>query len=428
MTKDTSDTAPAKPHKPHRILVPTLVVLGLLCILLSTISAWLRDSALDSGTWADQSGQLLQSQNVRQLVASYAVDQAVASSDAQARIAQGLPPALQPLAGPLTAALRNAAVQGTEQALQLPQLQSVWVNANLRAHQRLVDFLEGHTSRLSASNGNVQLNLNQMVGNVAQRLGASPDAVTRVQQAVPAITVVRSNQLGAVQTSVSALHVLSIWPLFIGVGLLAVATYLAAGRRRETLRNASVGLLLVGVALLVIRRVAGEFVINDLVKVDSVRPAARDVWNIYTQLLAESAWAGIAIGLIGWIGTLLAGPAPYAVRLRHRLAPTMREHPLWPHAALLLVGMLVLLTGPTGTPRRGIGIVLVVVLAFAGLEVWRRQAVAELEPVPIAEGDGDAAATTQVGPPDRLAQLAALHEDGTISDAEFEAASHRLQE
>src|SRR5262249_59295288 len=105
-TADTADTAPAKPQKPHRILVPVLVVIGLLCIMLSTISAWLQDSALDSGTWADQSGQLLQSENVRQLVASYAVDQAVASSDAQTRIAQGLPPALKPLAGPATAALQ----------------------------------------------------------------------------------------------------------------------------------------------------------------------------------------------------------------------------------------------------------------------------------------------------------------------------------
>ena len=92
---------------------------------------------------------------------------------------------------------------------------------------------------------------------------------------------------------------------------------------------------------------------------------------------------------------------------------------------LLLVGMLVLLNGPTGTPRRGIGIFLVIVLAFAGLEVWRRQAVAELAPAQIGDGAEEA---TAVAPPGRLAQLAALHADGTISDAEFEAASHRLQE
>ncbi|HET7429159.1 MAG TPA: SHOCT domain-containing protein, partial [Gaiellales bacterium] len=136
--------------------------------------------------------------------------------------------------------------------------------------------------------------------------------------------------------------------------------------------------------------------------------------------------AGVAIGLIGFVGTLLAGPAPYAVRLRHRLAPTMREHPLWPHAVLAVVGMIVLLIGPTGTPRRGIGVVLVVVLAFTGLEVWRRQAVDELEPAAAVEGG--TGETTAVPAPDRLAQLAALHADGTISDAEFEAARGRLQE
>src|SRR5947209_1631983 len=422
MTKDT--TTP--PQSAHRVAVPTLIVLGLICIMVSTVSAWLQDTVLDSGTWADESGQLLRSDNVRQLVASYAVDQAVASSDAQARIAAGLPPALQPLAGPATAALSNAAVQATDRALQLPQLQSAWVSANRRAHGKLVDFLEGHTSRLTSSNGTVQLNLNNVIGEVAQRLGASQDAVARAQ-GLPAVTVIRSDQLSTVQQSVKVLHVLSVWPLFIGIGLLALATYLAHGRRRQALRSASIGLLLVGAALLVIQRVAGELVVNDLVKVDAVRPAASDAWSIYTQLLVESAWAGIAIGLLGFVGTLLAGPAPYAVRLRHRLAPTMREHPLWPHAALALAGMIVLLIGPTGTPRRGIGIVLVVVLAFAGLEVWRRQAVDELEPAPAVE-DGAGDETTAVAPPDRLARLAALHADGTISDAEFEAARGRLQD
>ena len=424
MTKDT--TAPAH-RSSHRIAVPVLIVLGLLCIMISTISAWLQDSALDSGTWADQSGQLLRSQNVRQLVASYAVDQAVASSDAQARIAAGLPPALKPLAGPATAALSNAAVQGTERALELPQLQTAWVEANRQAHGKLVDFLEGNTDRLSASNGNVELNLDVLVARVAQRLGASPDAVARAQS-LPAVTVIRSDQLSTVQQGVKLLHVLSVWPLFIGIALIGLATYLAHGRRREALRSASIGLLLVGVALLLIRRVAGEFVVNDLVKVDGVRPAAHDVWNIYTQLLAESAWAGIAIGLVGFIGTLLAGPAPYAVRLRHRLAPTMRDHPLLPHAVLALVGMIVLLIGPTGTPRRAIGIVLVIVLAFAGLEVWRRQAVGELAPTPATAGPGEATAVGAPAAPDRLAQLTALHADGTISDAEFEAARQRVQE
>ncbi|HET6850226.1 MAG TPA: SHOCT domain-containing protein [Gaiellales bacterium] len=423
----TTDATAAAPRSSHRIAVPLLIALGVLCIAVSTISAWLQDSALDSGTWADESGQLLRSQNVRQLVASYAVDQAVASSDAQARIAAGLPPALKPLAGPATAALSNAAVQATDRALQLPQLQSAWVSANRQAHGKLVDFLEGNTDRLSSTNGNVQLNLNVLVAEVAQRLGASPDAVARAQS-VPAVTVIRADQLSTVQQGIQVLHVLSVWPLFIGVALLGLATYLAHGRRRQAIRSASIGLLLVGVALLVIQRMAGELVVNDLVKVDGVRPAAQDAWNIYTQLLVESAWAGVAIGLLGFVGTLLAGPAPYAVRLRHRLAPTMREHPLWPHAVLALVAMIVLLIGPTGTPRRGIGIVLMVVLAFAGLEVWRRQAVAELEPLPVAEGA--APETTAVAPaaPDALAQLTALHADGTITDAEFEAARHRLQE
>jgi hypothetical protein len=51
---------------------------------------------------------------------------------------------------------------------------------------------------------------------------------------------------------------------------------------------------------------------------------------------------------------------------------------LWAHAALALLTLIVLAWSPAGTPRRAIGLVLVVVLAFIGLEVLRRQTVREL--------------------------------------------------
>jgi hypothetical protein len=89
--------------KRHRVLVPVLIGLGLVCIFVSTLSVWLRDSALDSGTWQSQSTQLLQSDNVRGLVATYVADQVVTQTDAQELLASSLPPRLQPLAGAGTA-------------------------------------------------------------------------------------------------------------------------------------------------------------------------------------------------------------------------------------------------------------------------------------------------------------------------------------
>src|SRR6185295_8720553 len=80
-----------KGSRRRRLAIWTLVALGALCIFISTISVWVRDIALDSDEWANTSSQLLQSENVRSVLSVYIVDQAYASSDAQARLAEALP-------------------------------------------------------------------------------------------------------------------------------------------------------------------------------------------------------------------------------------------------------------------------------------------------------------------------------------------------
>ena len=416
-------------RRPHRIVVPVLVGLGLVCIFVSTLSVWLRDSALDSGVWESQSTQLLQSENVRTLVATYVADQVVTQTDAQQLLASSLPPRLQPLAGAGTAALGRLADQAVNDALTLPRVQDLWAQANLRAHQKLVAFLKGETTRLQTSNGNVVLNVDQIVANMGARLGASPDAVARVQGHVEPIVLVRSNELGYAQTGVQAVQVLSIWPLLIGVVLIGGAVYLARDRRRTVVRDAAIGFVVIGVVLLVVRKFLGDVVIDSLVKADSVKPAAHDAWDIYTSLLRESAVAGIAIGILGLLWSWLSGPATAAASVRRRLAPGFRDHPVRAYSVMALVALLVALYQPPGTPRRTIGLVLLFIVAFAGLEALRRQAVRENPDATegvwagISGFRGRSRAGGQTDPGGRLEQLErlpALHERGGLTDSEYE--------
>jgi hypothetical protein len=421
----------AHAERRHRVLVPVLVGVGLVCIFLSTLSVWLRDAALDSGVWESQSTQLLRSENVRALVATYVADQVVTQTDAQGLLATSLPPRLQPLAGPGAAALGRLADQAVNDALALPRVQDLWAEANLRAHEKLVAFLKGDTTRLRASNGNVVLDVQQIVANMGARLGASPDAVQRVQQHVPPIVLIRADQLGAAQTGVQALEVLSVWPLLFGIALNAAAVYLARDRRRTVARDIAIGFVVMGVVLLVVRRIAGDAVVDSLVRADSVKPAAHDAWNIYSTLLRESAIAGIAVGMLGLVWSWLSGPAALATSIRRRLAPTFREHPVRVHMILALVALLVALYQPIGTPRRSIGLVLLVIVAFAGLEALRRQAVTEYPEA--HEGVWAAIARAWAGrkagrlaraePVDRLERLerlTALHDRGGLTDSEYE--------
>lgn len=100
--------------------------------------------------------------------------------------------------------------------------------------------------------------------------------------------------------------------------LWAVALWLAEGWRREALLGIGVSLLLLGVLLLVIRRVAGNYVVDTLTTGGDVRDAGHSAWLLAASLLAEIGWAGVIYGLAVVLGAWLAGPSRSAADARTR--------------------------------------------------------------------------------------------------------------
>jgi Short C-terminal domain len=416
----------AQGSRKRRLAVWALVVLGALCIFISTLSIWIRDVALDEDEWAATSAQLLQSEDVRNVLSVYIVDQAYSASDAEARLEETLPERLKPLAGPISAQLQGVAYQAANRALSRPRVQELWRSANRAANERLVALLEGDTTRLQISGNAVTLNLDQLIADVTGQLGAGEGAASALEGRVEPIVIMESDQLDTAQNIVQLLKTLSFWPLIIGVLLWAGAVYIAAGRRRRVLRNIALSLVLIGLLLLAIRRIVGNAVIDNLVETESVRGAAKDVWTILTSLLAQSAWAGIVVGLVAVVAIWFSGQGARATAGRRWVAPFFRDHPVAVHAILAVVLLILIAWGPTGTPRRFVSLLIVALLAFVGLEILRRQTVREF---PDAVGNyglkwprrQSAGAETSSERVESLERLAALHEKGALTDEEYEA-------
>jgi hypothetical protein len=417
----------------HRIAATVLVILGALCILISTISVWIRDIALDPDVWSDTSAELLQSENVRNALSVYIVDQAYSSADAEARLEAALPERLKPLAGQIASQLRVVAYESANRALARPRVQELWRSTNRAVNEQLVALLEGETERVQLTDDAVVLDIDQIVANVAGRVGAGETATGVVQERVEPIVIMRSDQLDTAQTLVKLLKALSFWPLLLGLALWAGAVYLAGSRRRETIRAIAISLVVLGLLLLAVIRIGGNAIVESLVQAESVKPAAQDVWTIFTSLLRESAIAGVVVGLLAVAAAWLIGPTRRATATRLWLAPTFRDRPVLVHAVLGVVILLLLVWGPIGTPRRLISLVVVTALAFAGLEVLRRQTVREFPDAVRAEGTGlgaafgrfrgrgERASGADESTVDRLERLAALHERGALTDAEHAA-------
>jgi hypothetical protein len=145
------------------------------------------------------------------------------------------------------------------------------------------------------------------------------------------------------------------------------------------LRNVGAALLVVGILLLVIRRVVGNYIVDALASGESVREAVGSTWFIGTSLLGEVAWALIVYGVVILLGTWLAGPSRYATRARGFMGPTLRDRPGIAWGALAVVYLLLLLWAPVPALRNWPGVLLLGALVALGFEAFRRVTVGELE-------------------------------------------------
>jgi hypothetical protein len=361
------------------ILVWVLLVLGTVVVLVGSLTVWVKRQGLDTDSWVDTSSRLLEDDQVRGALSIYIVDELYANLDPAGTLEEQLPENLQGLAGPLAGALRQPAVEGVDRFLQRPRVQDLWERANRAAHEALLRVLEDETREgVSTASGVVTLDLRTLLVRIGEELGFGEQLDSRLPETAGQITILESDQLEAAQTGVQILKVLSWLIILIALALFAGAVWLAR-RRRETLRNVGAALLLVGIILLVVRRVVGNYIVDALASGESVRDAVGSTWVIGTNLLAEVAWALIIYGLVLVIGTVLAGPWGYARRGRKWLAPNFRERPEFGWAVLAGLYLLLILWGPVPALRTWLGVIVLGALIALGFEAFRRVVLSEAD-------------------------------------------------
>src|SRR5436190_6454700 len=396
--------AAGQPARAHRALVSTLLALATLVGVLAALSVWVHRQALNTDAWAETSGKLLANEQIQQALGAYLVDQLFDNVDVAAVLQQRLPKQLQVAAGPAAAGLRELAGRAAPELLARPKVQDAWVAANRAAHKQLLFIVEGGGPIVSTKSGAVTLHLHQLVDQLAADLGlesqvgavrsklqGSTGALARqaAQQKLGItlpptsgeLVIMRSNQLKTVQKVANAISGLALILPMLMIGLFAAAIWLARGWRRRALRTAGWCFVVIGVLVLLIRRVAGNQIVDTLVKVPSNAPAVHEVWNVATSLLYGIAVALIVYGILFVLCAALAGPTRPATFLRKALAPTLRDRPGVAYGAVGGLLLLLVLWGPTPAFRQLAWIALFAVLLALGVTVLRGQTAAEFPAV-----------------------------------------------
>jgi ABC-type multidrug transport system fused ATPase/permease subunit len=354
----------------------TLVVIAAVIGLVAALNVWVKRQALSTDNWTNARSKLLENDEIRGALSVYLVNQLYANVDVSAELEKRLPPQAKGLAAPLAGALEDAAVRATNAVLERPRVQMLWKQANRRAHKAFIAFLNGKHELLVSTNGQVVLDLRPLVKQVAEQFGLSGDRLKKLPPDAGQIVIMKGSQLETARRGVKVIRVLSYFLLFLVLALFAAAVYLAEGRRLRLLMACGVSLLIVGLIILVVRRYAGNYLVDALTSNDTAKRPVNAVWAIETSLLRNvginTVIYGIGIMFAAWI----AGASRAATWVRRELAPTMRDHPVVIYGAVALALFIILITGPTDA-QRIYPLLILFGIAFAGTEALRRRTARE---------------------------------------------------
>src|SRR5215207_3264756 len=373
--------------KRRRAVIWTLIVAASLIAFGSVLTTWVDRQMLDTQSWQEASAELIEDPEVRDAVAVFLVDELYENADVGAGLAERLPDNLKGLAPSLAGALRQPATDAVERLLESPRVQQLWIKASVTAQEKLSNVLKNETGAgITTGDGVVTVDLGELVQALGAELGLPGTALDRLPDDAGEFTLMRSDQLAAAQTGVRAVGVLSTLLLVLVLAMYALAIFLARGERRATLRNVGCALVIVGFAVLVARRLAGNYAVDALTTPGSQGSGQR-VWLIGTSILAEIGWAAILYGAVMVLGALLAGPHSWAIALRGRLAPLLNDRPaiVWTGVAVAYLALVA--WGPTHALRTWWGILLLGGLIAAGVLALRHETLRERRDVAIDNGE-----------------------------------------
>jgi Short C-terminal domain len=426
----------------RRVAVYVLIVLASVIGFVSLFAIWAKRQALETDTWVETSTELLEDEDIQVAVSDFLVTQLFDNVDVTAQLQQALPPRLQPLAGPATGALRQLADRVALRALQQPRVQGLWEDANRTMHEQLLAVVDDESEALSTTGGKVVLDLTVVLGQIAAQVGISQSLIDRIPPDAAQIEIMDADQLEAAQDGVHLFRTVGYVAVALTLVLYALAVYLAAGWRREALRSVGIAFIVVGALVLFAHGLAGNAVVDALTGTAAVEPAADATWTIATSLLTENAQAIVAYGIVIVLAAWFAGPSGIATSIRRGLTPYLRQ-PRFAFGGLALLLALLFWWHPTQATERLAPSLVLVVLSVIGVEVLRRQVIAEF-PDRVTTWSAQGVAQGMAGrmraarerrvsrPPaeeDRVAaleRLARLRDSGVLSPEEFEAEKRRL--
>ena len=239
-----------------------LTVVAILLALVGMVAFYVEHTALDEEGFETISRNMIENDEIRTQVAAKAVDTLFENVDVEAAIAERLPPAQAGLAPVLAGLARSGADRAADAALERPRVQTVWVEVTTRTQRQLVRLLDDDATFIQTEGGAVVLDLRPIVIQIGDQVAVIGKVAERLPESSGKIAIIEESQLETAQTATKILRSVADWMWLVALVVAALAVWLARGRRRLELRAIALGLLVVGLLLLAVRRFAGDYLVD----------------------------------------------------------------------------------------------------------------------------------------------------------------------
>jgi hypothetical protein len=295
------DRREAWKQRGRRFSLTLLLVLGCGLVAMSLIAVYVRATVLNPDRYVETMAPIAESPAVQRAVADK-LDAAISSKvDFDSLMRSALPAQVDPLAPALALGLDNAIRQRIDAFVASDRFETLWVEANRRAHTRVVALLTtGESGRLRLDDDTVYLDLGPAVDRVRETL--TERGLDRLAAAIPPsvdgrVTLLQSEGLAKAQKGVDLLQTLAIVLPILALICLAGHVFLSRPRRRGLLR---VGLGLIVTALLMLALVGiGRSAYLSAIDQDVLpREAAADIFDALIGLLRLGIRAVVVVAVL----------------------------------------------------------------------------------------------------------------------------------
>jgi hypothetical protein len=294
-----------------------LIVLSCILAPLSVVSIWVRNQLLNTDRYVSTVTPLASNPAVIDTAATQISNALFEHVNVEQAIEDAAPPRLDFLAAPLATGLQTVVNRAAVRILSSDQFKKVWVEANRRAHARLVKVLTGQGS-IQTQNGKVVLDLSAVIDSVRSELdGRGIKIFDRIpaNKALVQLSVLDAKQLDHVRSATKLLEQLR-WVLpILTLACLGGGLALSSNRRRTLIRwgvGTAVAVAAIGAGLAI-----GRSIYLDAVTSPSLpRDTAAAVFDTLVRFLRYGVRLVIAVALVVALAAWLTGPTRAATAIR----------------------------------------------------------------------------------------------------------------